>query len=107
MADVWWWKVRFDDGVDGWVAERQIRNKNGQAAAPRINSSVEVIPSPNRQNASGEFVNLNPPNGATVTSQRIVLRGTVTDDVYAPWLDHLFGERHTGAVGSPESLVCR
>jgi hypothetical protein len=85
-ADVWWWKVRFDDGVDGWMAERQIRNSNGQPAGPRINSSVQVIPGPATENTSGEFANLNPPNGSTVTSQRIVLHGTVTDDRYAPWL---------------------
>ncbi|HEY2568918.1 MAG TPA: peroxidase family protein [Candidatus Udaeobacter sp.] len=85
-ADVWWWKVQFDQGVVGWVAERQIHNLNGQAAGPRINSTVQVIQSPNTANNSGEFGNLNPPNGGTVTSQRIVLRGTVTDDVYAPWL---------------------
>src|SRR5206468_11308298 len=27
-ADIWWWKVRFDDGADGWLAERQIRDWN-------------------------------------------------------------------------------
>src|SRR5882724_9514896 len=64
-ADVWWWKVRFDDGVDGWVAERQIRNSNGQPAGPRINSTVQVITSPATENTSGEFANLNPPNGST------------------------------------------
>jgi hypothetical protein len=85
-ADVWWWKVRFDDGVDGWVAERQIRNGNGQAAGPRIDSSIQVIRSPNTNNNSAEFANLNPPNGSTVTTQQILLRGTVTDDRYAPWL---------------------
>jgi len=85
-ADIWWWMVRFDDGADGWVAERQIRNGNGQAAAPRINSSVQVIPGPAHANNSSEFANLNPPNGSTVSSQRIVLSGTVTDDLYAPWL---------------------
>lgn len=85
-ADVWWWKVQFDEGTDGWLAERQIRNLNGQPAGPRINSSIQVIQSPNTGNNSGEFANLNPPNGSTVTSQRIVLRGTVTDDLYAPWL---------------------
>jgi hypothetical protein len=85
-ADVWWWKVQFDEGADGWVAERQIHKSNGQAAGPRINSTIQVVQSPDTGNTSGEFANLNPPNGGTVTSQRVVLRGTVTDDVYAPWL---------------------
>jgi Animal haem peroxidase len=85
-ADVWWWKVRFDDGADGWLAERQIHNSNGQAAGPRINSSIQVLPSPATGNNSGEFANLNPPDGSTVRSQQIVLRGTVTDDRYAPSL---------------------
>ncbi|HSS16316.1 MAG TPA: peroxidase family protein, partial [Candidatus Dormibacteraeota bacterium] len=85
-ADVWWWKVRFDDGADGWLAERQIHNSNGQAAGPRINSSIQVLPSPASGNNSREFADLNPPSGSTVSSQRIVLRGTVTDDLYAPSL---------------------
>src|SRR5215471_15399779 len=85
-ADVWWWKVRFDEGADGWVAERQIRNLEGQVAGPRINSSTQGLPSAGTGNDSGEFANLNPADGSTVGSRQIVLRGTVTDDHYAPWL---------------------
>ena len=85
-ADVWWWKVRFDANADGWVSERQIRNLNGQTGGPRIDSSVQVIQRPSTGNNSREFANLNPPNGSTVSSQQIVLRGTVTDDLYAPSL---------------------
>jgi hypothetical protein len=85
-ADVWWWKVRFDEGADGWVAERQIRNLEGQAAGPRINSNVQLLPSPATGDNSGEFANLNPADGSTVSSRQIILRGTVTDDRYAPSL---------------------
>src|SRR5215469_720854 len=85
-ADVWWWKVRFNEGADGWVAERQIRNLEGQVAGPRINSSIQLLPSPATGNAAGEFANLNPADGSTVGARQIVLRGTVTDDRYAPWL---------------------
>lgn len=83
-ADVWWWKIKFDEGADGWVAERQLRNLNGQAAGPRINSSIQVLASPATENNSDEFANLNPTDRSAVTSQQIVLRGTVTDDRYAP-----------------------
>src|SRR5436189_3786180 len=31
-GDIWWWNVHFDGSSDGWVAERQIRNANGQFA---------------------------------------------------------------------------
>ena len=85
-ADVWWWKVQFDEGAAGWVAERQLHNLNGHAAGSRINASVRTIPSPNTWNTSGEFANLDPPNGSTVSSRQVVLRGTVIDDMYAPWL---------------------
>jgi len=85
-ADVWWWKVRFDEGADGWVAERQIRNLQGQAAGPRIDSSIQGLPNPATGNNSDEFANLNPTDGSTVGSRQIVLRGTVTDDRYAPGL---------------------
>src|SRR5215468_2464855 len=85
-ADVWWWKVRFDEGADGWVAERQIHNLAGQAGGPRINSSIQVLPSPATGTDSGEFANLNPADGSTVGARQIVLRGTVTDDRCAPSL---------------------
>ena len=85
-ADVWWWKVRFDEGTDGWVAERQIRNLDGQASGPRINSSIQLLPSPATADNSGEFANLNPADGSTVRSRQIILQGTVTDDRYAPSL---------------------
>ena len=30
-GDMWWWKVNFDTGVDGWAAERKIRTPDGNA----------------------------------------------------------------------------
>src|SRR5207244_9460092 len=42
-GEVWWWKVDFDTDPDGWIAERQIRNLNGQTAAPDLNSIVHTF----------------------------------------------------------------
>jgi hypothetical protein len=81
-GEVWWWKVDFDSDPDGWVAERQIRDLNGQSPVPQANATAQTI----RRTSSDSFVTLNPPDGSTVSSSRIVLRGTVTDDVYVPSL---------------------
>ena len=81
-GDVWWWNVHFDNGADGWIAERQIRDANGQTGGPLLNASVE----PTLHPPSGGFVDVFPANGSTVRSSQITLRGTVTNDVYAPSL---------------------
>jgi len=80
-ADVWWWKVRFDKDAEGWIAERQILNSNGQPAGPRLDATFLPIPPP-----PGSFVTVTPPSGSTVNSSHIILQGTVTNDVYAPSL---------------------
>jgi len=81
-GEVWWWKVDFDSGPDGWIADRQIWNLNGKPAAPAVNATARAITPPN----SDSFVRLSPADGSTVNSSRIVLRGKVTNDVYAPSL---------------------
>jgi len=81
-ADVWWWKIQFDGGTEGWVAERQLATLNGQLAGPKLSDAARPTSSP----APASFVRLNPPNGSTVNSSRVLLRGTVTDDVYTPAL---------------------
>ena len=82
VGDVWWWKVDFDSGNSGWMAERQLHNLSGRTATQDSNTGVNSTPSP----SNGSFVSVNPPNGSTVGSSRVVLQGTVTNDVYAPWL---------------------
>lgn len=81
-GEVWWWNVHFESGSDGWIAERQIRNANGQPAGPLQNAVVEPTNNP----PTGTFVDVFPPNGSTVRSSQVNLRGTVTNDVYAPSL---------------------
>lgn len=81
-GDVWWWKVHFDSGVDGWIAERQIRNANGQPVGSLLNASVE----PDVHPPAGGFVDVFPASGSSVRSSHILLRGTVTSDIYAPSL---------------------
>jgi len=82
VGDVWWWKVDFDSGNSGWIAERQLHNLSGRTATQDSDTGVNSTPSP----SNGSFVSVNPPNGSTVGSSRVVLEGTVTNDVYAPWL---------------------
>jgi Animal haem peroxidase/Glucodextranase, domain B len=81
-GEAWWWKVHFENGSDGWIAERQILNLNGQQAASLQSETVES----DNHNPPGSFAELSPANGSTVNSSRITLRGTVTSDVYAPAL---------------------
>jgi hypothetical protein len=81
-AEVWWWEVRFDDGSEGWIAERQLVNTTGKTAATTLSELSHPTASP----TAAPFLKLNVPNGATVNSSRILLLGTVTNDVYAPSL---------------------
>ena len=82
VGDVWWWKVRFDSGTEGWAADRQIRKVNGQLAGPIMSGSTQTFRPP----TVPPFVRPNPASGTTVRSSRIVVQGKVTNDVYAPWL---------------------
>ena len=81
-GDVWWWKVHFDSGTEGWAADRQIRKVNGQLAGPIMSDSIHTVTPP----TPAPFVRLSPASGSTVSSSRIYVQGKVTNDVYAPWL---------------------
>jgi heme peroxidase/glucodextranase-like protein len=81
-SDVWWWKVRFDSGTEGWAADRQIRKMNGQLAGPISSDSIRTVRPP----ISAPFVRLTPASGSTVRTSRITVQGKVTNDIYAPYL---------------------
>ena len=82
VGDVWYWKVRFQNGNEGWTAGRQIRKMNGQLAGPIMSDSTHRVTPP----GPAPFVILSPPSGSTTGSSPILVQGKVTDDVYAPWL---------------------
>ena len=82
VGDVWWWKVNFDSGSDGWVVERQISNLKGQAPGPRLNPSMPVP----RITSVDAVVDVQPASNSTVDSASVILRGQVTPDIYAPSL---------------------
>ena len=81
-GEVWWWKVRFDSGTEGWIADRQMRRVNGQLAGPILSDSVHTVRPP----AQIPFVRLIPASGSTVNTPRVIVQGRVTNDIYAPWL---------------------
>ena len=80
--DVWWWKVHFDSGAEGWTAERQLRNASGQPAGPQLRSAAPTAP----PSGTAPLFKVMPMNGSTVDSPNILLQGKVSNDVYAPSL---------------------
>ena len=82
-GDVWWWNVLFDDGSNGWIAGRQIQNASGQSGGSILTESVELL---DHTHPPTGFVEVSPRSGSTVRSSQILLRGTVTHDVYSPTL---------------------
>src|SRR4029077_8214832 len=44
VGDVWWWKVDFDSGNSGWIAERQLHNLSGRTATQDSNTGVNSTP---------------------------------------------------------------
>jgi hypothetical protein len=78
-GDSWWWEVNFNSGADGWIAERQIRNPQGQAPGPHLSPSA---PAP-RPSAVDAVADVQPAGNSTVDTASVVLRGKVTPDVYA------------------------
>ncbi|MFM8765356.1 MAG: peroxidase family protein [Spartobacteria bacterium] len=78
-GDAWWWRVDFNSGADGWIAERQIRNPQGQPPGPRLSPSA---PAP-RPLAVDAVADVQPAGNSTVDTANVVLRGKVTPDVYA------------------------
>lgn len=78
-GDMWWWKVNFDTGIDGWASERKIQTAAGNAPGPRLGASVSRPPQP----VSDSFVQVQPASGSVVSTQKINLQGKLTHDVYA------------------------
>ena len=81
-GDSWWWQVNFNSGADGWIAERQIRNPQGQAPGARLSPSAPSA----KPSAINTVVDVQPAGNSTVDSASVILRGKVTPDVYAPGL---------------------
>jgi hypothetical protein len=81
-GDSWWWQVDFNTGPDGWLAERQIRNMQGQQPQPRLSPSAP----PPRSVAIDSNIDIQPVGNSTVDSANVILRGRVTPDVYVPAL---------------------
>jgi len=106
-GDSWWWQVNFNSGADGWIAERQIRNPQGQAPGPRLSPSG---PAP-RPSAIDTIADVQPASNSTVDAPNVVLRGKVTPDVYAAPLVSfsLNGKKVTldkeGRFSTPVTLV--
>jgi len=78
-GDMWWLKVNFDTGVDGWAPERKIRTPDGNAPAPRLAATSPRPPQP----ISDSFVQVQPGSGTIVSTPKIALQGKLTHDVYA------------------------
>ncbi len=76
-AQVWWWKARFDNGSEGWIAERKLSSLNGPFPSQQLDCRRGNPP------PSNSFVALFPPNGSTVDYSRVTARGVVTNDIYA------------------------
>ncbi|MEI8293655.1 MAG: peroxidase family protein [bacterium] len=81
-GDSWWWKVDFHTGPDGWLAEREIQNLQGQPAQPRLSASAPAL----HATPVDSIVDMQPANNSTVDKASIVLRGMVTPDIYAATL---------------------
>ncbi len=79
-GDSWWWEVNFNTGADGWIAERQIRNMQAQAPGQRLQPSA---PAP-RLSLIDSVVDVQPAGNGTVDTPKVVLRGKVMPDIYAP-----------------------
>ena len=74
-----WWKVDFDAGVDGWVAQRDLRKAGGGMPPAPVPPTGSVTSAP-----TASFINLNLVNGMVIQDPRAVLCGTVVHDLYAP-----------------------
>jgi hypothetical protein len=81
---MWLWRVDFDSGVDGWVAERTLRDSNEHAASSHLSATSPVNPTP--PNNSGLSFTIAPASGCTVNTPHVVLQGNLASDVYTPTL---------------------
>lgn len=81
-GDVWWWKVDFAKGADGWLPERQIVNPGGAPPGGRIPSNIQ----PPKPPQSETTIRVLPADNAVVSSPNVMLQGKLTPDVYSPGL---------------------
>ena len=74
-----WWKVDFDFGSDGWVAQRDLRKSGGglPPLPPPPSGSITSAP-------TASFVNLSLANGMVIQDPKTVLCGSVVHDLYPP-----------------------
>jgi len=77
--DVVWWKVDFEAGADGWVAQRDLREE-GRGMPPVPPPPVGSVTSA----PTASFINLSLANGMVVQDPKAVLCGTVVHDLYGP-----------------------
>jgi len=75
-ADMWWWQVDFATNADGWASQRDLAKVGGASAPAPATSPAATAPLAVTFTAA-------PPNGATVATPRITVRGRVVHDVYA------------------------
>ena len=81
-GEVWWWKVDFQTGADGWAPERQLASPNGQPPGGRIPAGF----TPPKPPGSEVFLKVLPTDNAVVTSPNVMLQGKLMPDVYSPAL---------------------
>jgi hypothetical protein len=79
-GEIWWWRVDFNSGADGWISERALADAKGAPPAPRIAAALI----PKRPIVADAIVSLELPPGGVVDSPKFVLRGKVLPDLYAP-----------------------
>jgi hypothetical protein len=80
-ADMRWWRVDFATDADGWASQRDLAKVGGEAAsvpAPESTPEDGAATGPLAVTFTGA-----PPDGATVSTPRITIRGRVTHDVFA------------------------
>ena len=79
-GEIWWWRVDFNSGADGWISERALADAKGAPPAPRLAAALP----PKRPIVADAIVSLELPPGGVVDSPKFVLRGKVLPDLYAP-----------------------
>lgn len=79
-GEIWWWRVDFNSGADGWISERHLADAKGAPPAPRLAAALP----PKRPMVADAIVSLELPPGGVVDLPKFVLRGKVLPDLYAP-----------------------
>ena len=100
-GEVWWWKVDFQTGADGWVPERQLANPKGLPPGGRIPPGF----APPKPPGTEVFLKVLPGDNAVVTSPNVMLQGRLMPDVYSPALVSLTVNGKKVAVNPDGSFV--